>query len=208
MKQRHKGPYLATVIENLLKEYGISLLQIYTGTADQAKNMTNTVRQLNNLADRNHNNLNMENENPVELFDEYNSEELDTSDDESLIGFENRIELDNELNNPDRYVELVNSMTTELHRRANFLSPIQKVHCCAHTVQLAVNEAINQSTVKEVIINVREMIVQLRTQVINIKFRQLAPDCILPPLHIEIRWNSDYCYCVNNCIIVFIEFSL
>lgn len=192
LKERHRGPYLADVVENLLKEYEISLRQIYSGTADKATNMDNTVR---NISLRACNELE-QNQNPLEQSNGGNDEEVYESasegDDEMCMDLENQIELHNELNNENRYVELVNDMTQHLSRRANFLSPVQKIHCCAHTTQLAVNSALNQSEAKEIVSTVREMMKMLRTTVVNIEFRKIAPNCILPRLHVETRWNSDY----------------
>lgn len=189
LKERHRGPYLANVVEDVFKEYEMKLKQIYSGSADQAKNMTNTVRHLSLHANNEENETETEGENE---FDSDEESDQQISDDDGIRMEENRMELMNELNNDDRYVELVDSMTEDLLRRNNFLSPIQKVHCCAHTTQLAVNEAISRSNTKPIILEVREMMKLLRTTVVNIKFRNLAPTCILPRQYIEIRWNSDY----------------
>lgn len=192
LKERHRGPYLANVTEDLLKQYDVKLKQIYSGTADQAKNMTNTVRNLNLLA------YNEENhpENDLignELNDTDSEGDGGISDDDGIrMETENQMELMNELNNEERFVELVDSMTVDLSSRNNFLSPIQKNHCCAHTLQLAINDAMNRSDAKSMILEVREMMKLLRTTVVNVKFRKLAPNCILPRQYIDIRWNSDY----------------
>lgn len=186
MKERHRGPYMADLVINLLKEYGISLRQLYSGTADNATNNDNTLRIIALHACN-------EIENDEDNFSEVDDIEwLDRSDSEIILGVENQIELHNELNNEDRYIELINEMTDELSRNANFLSPVQRIRCCAHTVQLAINTAMQRSNAKHVVAAVREMAKLLRTQVVNIQFRKLAPDCILPPLCMETRWNTDY----------------
>lgn len=195
LTKRHRGPYLANVIEDLLKEYNVFLKQVYSATTDKARNMDNTVRHLNIYANIINNENNDEVEDIIsinECDDQFDDSINSESDDEMTMGIENRIELENELNSDDRYVNLIEDMTNELRRRGNFLSLITQVDCCAHKIQLAVNSAIDKSNARSTIFAVREMTKLLRTTVVNIEFRKLAPQCILPPLCVETRWNSDF----------------
>lgn len=195
LTERHKGPYLADVIETLLKEYSISLKQVSTATTDKAANMNNTVRHLvvnanagDGLSNREHDDID-ENERDSGECPLIAS---DDDDDDMELADENFIELENELNNDGRFIEIIKGLTEELYRRNNFLSLIHQVDCCAHKTQLAVNSAIQKSNAISIIEEVREMTRLLRTTVINIKFRKLAPTCVLPPQHVDVRWNADF----------------
>lgn len=197
LTERHKGPYLATVVENLLTSYGISLKQILTATTDGAKNMANTVRYMT---------LNANIEGEGDEHEHQSHSDPDTEPDEAICSdgvmtnesdddrmeLENEIELNSELNNEERFVELVTEMAENLRVRSNFLSLINHVKCCTHGTQLAVNKAINASEAKDVVFDVREMVKALRSGVVNIEFRKLAPNCILPRTYVDTRWNSDY----------------
>lgn len=188
LKERHKGPYLANVIEELLETYGVSLKQVHTVTTDMAKNMFNTARH---LALHAYNGTNRDDLSP-DIESVMDSNEDSNGSDDDRMELENEIELQNELDNDDRFADLIGDLTTDLKRRNNFLSLINHINCCAHGSQLAVNEAINRSDAREVISEVREMTKDLRKTVVNIEFRKLEPNCILPPKYVETRWNSDY----------------
>lgn len=185
LKERHRGSYLALVIDNTLQLYGASSNQIVSATADQASNMNNTTRHLNI-------HLNTETTEEISSGDENESVYDSDGDNDYQMEFENQIELQNELNNDDRYIELVTDMAQDLLRKNSLLSDIPKVHCCVHTVQLGVKEGIQKSDSLGIIEKVREMTVNLRNTVVNVEFRKLAPDCVLPPMYIDIRWNSDF----------------
>lgn len=188
LKERHRGPYLANLIEDMLETYNVSLKQVHTATTDLAKNMFNTARH---LALHAYNGTDGDNVSPYSDFLLGSDEEIEESDSERME-LENEIELQNELNNDDRFTDLIGELTNDLKRRNNFLSLINHVNCCAHGTQLSVNDAINRSDAKEVILEVREMTKDLRKTVVNVEFRKLAPNCILPPKHVDTRWNSDY----------------
>lgn len=191
LKERHSGAYMGTVVANTLQKFGTSPSQVISATADQEASMNTTTRHLSVRAfdDSADKSLSSGDEN------EYDSE----SGDEAQLEMENQIELQNELNNDSRYIELITEMAQNLLRKNNLLSMIHKVHCCAHTLQLAIKAAIKASDAIEIIETVREMMLSLRTTVVNVKFRKLAPTCVLPPMYIDIRWNSDFimviCFC-------------
>lgn len=192
LKERHTGPYIANVVEDLLKSYGVSLKQVHTVTTDLAKNMFNAARHMalhtndESEADAYLLDIGYNSDNDIEDFVSTN-----TSSDESLE-LENAMEIANELNNDERYVQLISEMTNSLQRRSNFLSLINHINCCAHGSQLAVNEGIEKSDAKGIILEVREMVKALRTTIVNIEFRKVAPKCILPCLYNDTRWNGEY----------------
>lgn len=122
----------------------------------------------------------------------YSDGSMTNESDDDRMELENEIELNSELNNDERYVQLVTEMAENLRIRNNFLSMINHVKCCTHGTQLPVNRALDASEAREVVVCVREMVKTLRTEVVNIEFRKLAPNCILPRLYVDTRWNSDY----------------
>lgn len=186
LKERHRGPYMSNVIDETLQKYGLKVNQIISATADQASNMDNTARHLAIRATN-------ETSEGISSDEDDNSSENGSESDEARMELVNRIELQIELNNDDRYIDLVTEMVHDIQRKNNLLSMVPKQHCCAHTVQLGIKRAIRESDETSHILEiVREMMKSLRTTVINVKFRKLAPHVILPKQYIDIRWNSDY----------------
>lgn len=91
-----------------------------------------------------------------------------------------------------RYGELINNMTHNLTIQNDYIATIPEIRCCAHTLQLAIRDALNGSSAKRIIHTVKDMCKSLRTQVINAEFRRLSPKSILPPLYNATRWSSEY----------------
>lgn len=198
--ERHRGPYMAEVVDTTLQKYGASTDQIISATADQASNMDNTAKHLAIHA------YNMSEGSGDILLDEEFEYAASESDEEVDMELENQIELQNELNNDDRYITLVSDMVGNIMRRNNLVSMVPKLHCCAHTSQLGINEAINSSNARNILDQVREMTKLLRTTVVNIKFQKIMPKCILPPMFVETRWNSEYIMvCIFLILFTFIN---
>lgn len=124
--------------------------QVISATADQEANMNTTTRDLSVRAfdESSDNSLSWGDEN------EYDSK----SGDEAQLELENRIELQNELNNDSRYIELVNTETVHnLLRKNNILSMVHKVHCCDQTLQLTAEAPIKASDAFGIIEAVQEI---------------------------------------------------
>lgn len=203
LTERHFGTNIAPMIEQILESYGVHLKQLFASTTDNGSNMLKTTRILNHLVngqsvssdDENDNN----NQSEMEIGDETNFEFIPPIGDENIADAED----DDITVHTQSFIEIVNNMTQDLTLRNNYLFLINLVNCCSHTLQLAVSEAIKQSSAWRVLNRTRAMCKSLRNQVVNIEFRKLSPKTALPPLDTVTRWNSEYIM----VIFVIIEFS-
>lgn len=165
LTERHTGENIAVVVLDLLMDFAIPTTKIYAVTTDNGSNMVNTTRSINHMIEENNN------------CDE--SVELDG-------------ELEADMNTSNRFTEIINDMTQNLRLRNDYMALIPEIRCCAHTLQLAIGDGIAKSKADRVLAKVRQMCKSLRNQIINIEFRKLAPQTIIPPLDNETRWCSEY----------------
>lgn len=171
--ERHSSENIAKMIQHVLTTFQVTLSQVYTATTDNGSNMICTTRVLNDTAN-----------------DGFDYEETDNEEDpmEASDSTPNNIN-----NNNERYVQIINALTQNHTLQNEFLAAIPEVRCCAHTIQLAVSDALSKSNVRTTIISrVRAMCKALRNQVITIEYRKLSPNGIFPPLDCPTRWSSVY----------------
>lgn len=182
MTERHTGENIALVVQELFSVFDLPITNIFAITTDNGANMVKCTRVINEIigqcdaADNN--------------YEEIETDPLDCDDDEQ------------EVNTSTRFSEIINNMTQNLQLQNDYMAVIPEVRCCAHTLQLAIADAIRKSNASAVISKINRMCKALRNQVINIEFRKLAPHSTIPPLDVVTRWCSQY-------IMVFINiFSL
>lgn len=186
MKKRHTGDNIADLVESCLKTYDLSINRIFTVTSDNGSNMLKTTRVLNDMvmSDRE----GFDNVNVCEQSQLIDTEEDLESDSESEDDTNGSCE--NELN--QRFSAIVSDMAHNMTLQNEYIALIPQVRCCAHTLQLAIHDAITDSNARRVIGRVREMCKSLRNQVINTEFRRMSPKTVLPPLDNATRWCSEY----------------
>lgn len=214
LKQRHTGKYFCEVIESCLKGYDLNLNQVASLTTDNAGNMRTLLKNMNEnlmkIDDHEENNNNNANQTinaqtqaedhdftVVVNCDEEIAEALHVLDDDDqheitlLLDDTNIDDDDNwqqddmsQLNIPDAIKNASNS------------SPIfiNGISCAAHTVQLAVKDALAMLSILyfNVIKLAREVAKFLRKENIRIEMRNRKLESILPSLDIETRWSSTY----------------
>lgn len=198
LKQSHTAEYLKAEIEKIMLFYGLTIDNIISFTTDNGKNVIKMVKLFNCSKDN-------ELDDDVSVRVDYDNDEDDSDDDntedisaecsfdeieEMLRKAESEILLNNELNDDDIYAQLLLDLSCEFS--GNPFDTISGIKCAAHTIQLAVHEAIRKTDVMKWIILCREVGKDLRKQNFmyemneqKINGKAIRLDCVT-------RWNSTY----------------
>lgn len=206
LNESHTADYLSNILEAVLAEYEVELAQVISITTDNGSNMLAMVKDLENKL---FGDSNPREEDNIEITTEstYESrydEEMQISDEQTQIEIENII-TENGPNDEDAlkilfdsssmYEELLDKLVNDMRAKSGnhhlFMSSIK---CAAHTLQLAVNDAIkllgkNDSN----IISLCRVIAKfLRLQSTKNEMKKVGLNSILPRLDVETRWSSTY----------------
>lgn len=200
MNISHSSINLKNLIMHRLEHYAINIAQVISITTDNASNMIAMLKRFNVLGD--------EEESDDESDDESDNEENDGGDDKNengdsssgdesdngnfefdLSDLERQGELDELLDDNSEYVALIESCVNELAKQTLIINAIR---CAAHTLQLAVGDAVTQSHHFSFINQIREMCKFLRkaTSVRELKDQKIYIS--LPRMDCKTRWSSLY----------------
>lgn len=69
---------------------------------------------------------------------------------------------------------------------------VHGIDCGAHTLQLAIKDALKETNATATIIRIKDLCQIMRTKNIMIKIRGMKTKTILPPMDVVSRWNSTY----------------
>lgn len=220
MKKSHTAIYLNEILGQILSEYDISRVQVLSITTDNGSNVLAMVKEFeqqllhdsedNSFDDRlsiiHPNDLSLESclndcdetENEIENeIQKYLNEHIDA--DEEM--------LDLLLDESDLYVELVDSIVSDMQNRnmdTNLF--VYSVKCAAHTLQLAVKDALKliHKSNQNVISLCRYIAICLRKQSTRDKMREIGLSCKLPALDVATRWSSSFLMVNNIHLLLFI----
>lgn len=162
LTESHTGKSLANAVVNTLKEFDISINQVYSQTTDNAANVLLSSKLLDKLAEA-----------------------------EKQCAHENENEMTIEEIEEQFYMELLKEAEREFFQSPNVVNNVVKLHCGEHTFQLAFNDALDESTESnELMKKVKAIAKKLRTpNVLNtLKSRQLK----FPLLANDTRWTGKY----------------
>lgn len=152
--------------------------KIFAVTTDNGANMIKTTRSMNDMVNR------------------LNTDENDNGASQSNAEIDSDIESDNDMEEneapDDRFSKIAREFTHNLTIQNDYIALITEIRCCAHTLQLAIHDALERSNARRVLVRAREMCKSLRSQVINTKVRRISPSTILPPLDVITRWCSAF----------------
>lgn len=213
LEESHTGVYLAEQIINRLKEYDIELIQIFTITTDNGKNVLKMVRDMeehlrieidkakasacevsqdtNNVSGANATYQVQSNEligdETAEAVEMYLAEVTEITDDEAM-----ELVMD-EVVAMEKNKTLLSAMTVHLGLLgADFLFDITGVNCAEHTLQLSVGDATNGMKLyhKNVIKLCTEASKMLRLQSTINEMDKVGISYKLPRLENKTRWGS------------------
>lgn len=210
LKESHTAKYLADVLSKVLSEYGIDLTQVLTITTDSGSNMLAMVKDIEKrLFDSENSDDDLNATSDVQTTNEPlppEPNDMPTDDDESKI--EEDIEhllgemdlnvdeaLDIAFDESAIYGQLLDSLVSDVRQRTgNHNLFVTSIKCAAHTLQLAVNDAIGLLGKNDMnaITLCRHVAKFLRLQSSKNEMQKAGLKCILPALDVVTRWSSTY----------------
>lgn len=161
MHIRHSGAAIKDLIVENLKLYGVTMDQIHSFTSDNGANIISAARLLDDAA----------------------------KDDEDLNYDENDFFRDNQFDRTGEIGKTVSELLCAAYTGLQ-LQSVTGIKCAAHSLQLAVNEGLEESDAAAIIFKCREKIKKLRNQVYLIEFRNRGAK--YPIIDVETRWSSCY----------------
>lgn len=214
--QRHTGKYLFTVIEDCLAEFGWKTLHTISLTTDNASNMKTLVNCMNdNLNEANSiTNNDQSDTERAEQNGKSNDDYMELADlihvhtDGDIADILHQLNIDDEneiealLNDCDdenveylamdpMHSEIIASFENALNAP---MICVNAVNCAAHTVQLAVKDALRllDESSQNVIGIARAVVKFLRKESTRNEIRNRGLAMTLPPLDVATRWSSTY----------------
>lgn len=186
---RHNAINLAAIIYDVVSKFEVPLDHVFVVVTDNAKNVVNSATILDFIANsRANTNDECEDSNDEDAVADRWLNDEDDDDYLNSIGEENENEIENIL----RSTGLLNDIADDIIRRNEDIVLVNHINCGTHTLQLGVNDGINDSNIGQIMSKAREICISLRTQVVMIEFRKMTGKKILPPLPNDTRWNGDY----------------
>lgn len=221
--EAHTGKYIAKVIIDRLKEFGISLCQILTITTDNASNILKMVRDIQhhlqseiNCARQlfpNDQNESREDETTNEDTDALIEQVLSSkrnTDDEAISDDEAIARLCEEVQCNENHSTLLNNMTSAMASSGADMWNVTSVHCAAHTLQLAVKDALSKldKSFTNVIDLCRDVSKFLRLKSTSTALKAINMDHIIPRLEGITRWGSTYLMVRYFSFFLFVQISI
>lgn len=185
MDVRHNAVNIAVMVYDILKDFNVSLEWVFALCSDNAKNTRNSSEVLDLVANSITDSHNDSNE-AAAIDDTY------LQSDEEEIGEENEAELRKIMDNAHQFDQLISDISKDVILANDKVVMINHINCGTHTLQLAVNDALEDSNTKATFDEAKEICLAMRTQVVLIEFRKLVGKKTLPPIDNVTRWNSRY----------------
>lgn len=168
LRKSHTAETIADTIQENLRLYDISINQIHSFTSDNAKSMLKSGRLLNEAA--------------IEMQNAFNAEFDDDSDVEILSDSDIEIISEDEDMGP--------MVAAILQRQNAAIQHINGIGCAAHSLQIAIQDALKVSGCKALIRKCREIVKTLKSQ--NVSFLLKEKKVSSPSLDVKTRWNSSF----------------
>lgn len=204
MDQSHTGAYISQLVTQLATEYGLESKQIYSITTDNAKNVVKSIRDLKNtigpfVADID---LSLPSDD-IEADEEALDDMMNDDDFEALSNI-----LYNDDTNGERSTEMSSSdvdfdagmqsiediiaeLCKQLNDSAANNATVQGLVCAAHTLQLAIMDALkNWPDTSKLITKCIDIVKFVRTP--NVRRLLKLRGLLVPNINIVTRWNSMY----------------
>lgn len=205
LKQSHTADYLAEVLLKVLGEYEIKLDQVISITTDNGSNMLAMIKNLekklfgySDCSSDLENDTNAEPAEPHQNHEHYHDLEHDIEDNIESFLQDNITDddaLDMILNEGDDYEGLLEKLVLDIRKRSgNQVLFVNSIKCAAHTIQLAVWDALGllQKKDQNVIDLCRRAAKFLRLESTKNEMRRVGLTSILPALDVKTRWSSSY----------------
>lgn len=205
LNRAHTAEYLSSILLQVLDEFEIDLSQVINITTDNGSNMLGMVKDLENKLFGVTNHQEDEN-NPNEDIAAQSRSDGETQTNDEMTEKEIQDVLnEDELTDDDAlkilfddstmYEELLEKLVSDMRKRSGnhhlFMSSIK---CAAHTLQLAVNDALKLLGKNDLnIISLCRVVAKfIRLQSTKNEMHKVGLSSILPKLDVETRWSSTY----------------
>lgn len=214
LEKRHTGIYLAEKIIERLKIFEIEPIQILTITTDNGANVLKMIRDIENLQETCVNEQKKATNSNVSrnLFPDFSSVNVENAEIENIllvaddnITDEEALDILFEDVELERNSTLLSAISTELSDKGvNVLWDISGVNCAAHTLQLAIKDALNKiSKSHSNVINIARTIVKfLRLKTTTSQMDEIGLKYKLPRLENDTRWCSLYLMVCSDSLFV------
>lgn len=204
LEESHTGIYLANVICDRLKWYGIDLKQILTVTTDNGANVLKMVRDMDEIlqdATPNGNDAQSRSQSSEQLETDLTETQTDDLISELLSDLEEttdeqRLEMIFDEALLKGHESLLSEMSKQIGDQIdlNIIWDITGVNCSAHTLQLGIKDALKKIALRHrnVIGLCRNVVKSLRLRSIQHEIEALGKKYRVPKLDVETRWGSLY----------------
>lgn len=210
MKERHKSEYIEELVMTQLKKFGIEKLAIFSFTTDNASNMTAAVKlfdddigddaeEAEDDEDDQQRDTDSSNHSSAHQFIAHSQNVLSVDEIRNLIRLhDNTAEIDNDtdqdlaciLDDGAAFRDAMNSVEMNLARTT---INVNSVPCSAHTLQLAVKDALQDATeVSDIISLCRLAAKRLRRETYVYDLQAAQKFVKIVRIDCEVRWNSIY----------------
>lgn len=204
LHKKHAGKYLAELIMNRLKEYGIEAIQILSITTDNGSNVLKMIRDLNEDLQQACENITTEKQPTARnLQCEYSSDETIDNEIEELLLQPDTEETDMEALeilfgavNPNENTTLLNAIADSLEKDLglDIMWNVTGINCAEHTLQLAIKDALESmpENQKNLVKLCRKIAKFLRLASTSNEMREMEMHYNWPHLENDTRWCSTY----------------
>lgn len=210
--QRHTGKYLSTVVRSCLDEYDWKFNQLISITTDNGSNMLTLLRNINDDLAR-HTEIAEQHGNEVAISELHihHSEIIDIDCDDQIADILHQLDSDDQNEIDDLLMDIcIDEDTDDLWRICDMacndlpaqiecvagtpLIFVNGINCAAHTVQLAVKDAIRllHTDDSNVIKLARAVVKFLRKESTRNEASNRMIQTTLPAIDNETRWNSTF----------------
>lgn len=206
LMKSHNAAYVSDQILKCIESFEMRPLQIISLTTDNASNMKAAIKRfdkavaaLNNVdendtviesdSDQDESDEQPRQESVEELL-QFLEEDL-TSEEYANMLSELRDEeaLDDALDDTEVFQDLLTELEGEMNKRTNFVFDIR---CAAHTIQLAVKDAVKKSNIQTILDACQSVAKSLRNQKFICAAAEQKITYIYPRLRCKIRWDTEY----------------
>lgn len=199
LKKSHTAVYLAEVLLKVLGEYEITLEQVISITTDNGSNMLAMVKEVEDILFkmRDGSSTTLECEEQLNTLSNPNQSDENT-DGEIDILLRKSIDddiLDELLDDVDFYEGLFEKLVSELRNQtADHSLFVTSIKCAAHTIQLAVKDALKLlSTGNNNVIELCRLVAKFfRKQSTKNEMHEIGLTSTIPDLDCKTRWSSTY----------------
>lgn len=181
LQKSHTAAYIIEELKMCLELYDIEINQIIAVVSDNASNMLAATKRLDKF-------IMEQNNNEEIIVDEPDFNHRGLNRQEILSSIMEMHELDSILSDDENFEQLFTEVIGELSKHT---TSVITIRCAAHSIQLAVRDALKKSNFYQVLALSKYVVKKLHTSNYKYTIHEAKVDCIKPRLSNDTRWDSD-----------------